>query len=44
MEECNICQTKIKKRRKNKHEQSKEHRYFSNLTINKFNVRNSEID
>ena len=44
MEECNICLTKIKKRNYNKHEQSKKHKYFSNQIINKYVVRNPEID
>ena len=44
MEECNFCLTKIKKQNKNKHEQSKKHKYFSNLIINKYIVINDEID
>ena len=45
MEECDICLTKIKKRNKKKHQQSKKHRYLlSNLIINKYIVRNDEID
>ena len=44
MEDCNIHLTKLKKQNKNKHEQSKKHKYFSNLIINKFIVRNPEID
>ena len=44
MEECNICLTKIKKRNKNNHEQSKKHQNFSNLIINKYIVRNSKIE
>ena len=45
MEECDICLTKIKKPKKNKHQQSKKHKYFlSNLIINKYIVRNNEID
>ena len=44
MEEYNICLTKIKKRKKNKHEQSKKHEYFSNLIINKYIVKKIEID
>ena len=43
MEECNICLTKIKKRNKNKHDQSKKRKYFSNLNIKKYFVRNTEI-
>ena len=44
MEECNICLTKIKKRKK-RHEQSKKHKYFfSNLILNKYVVKNVEID
>ena len=33
-----------KKRSKNKHEQSKKHKYFSNLIINRNIVRNPESD
>ena len=44
MEECNICLTKIKKRNKNRKEQSKEHKYFSNLIINKSIGRNRGND
>ena len=44
MEECDICLTEIKRRNKNKHEQSKKHKYFSNLIMNKYIVPNPEID
>ena len=45
MEECDICLTKIKKRNKNRYQESKNYNYFlSNLTINKYIVRNNEID
>ena len=44
MEECNISLTKRKKRSKDKHEQSKKHKFFSNLILNKYIVRNPEID
>ena len=45
MEECDICLTRIKKRNKNKHEQSKKHKYYySNLIIYKYIVKNNEID
>ena len=44
MEACNICPAKIKKRSKNEHEQSKKHKYFSNPIINKYIVKNDEID
>ena len=45
MEECDICLTKIKKRNRIKHEQSKKHRYFlSNLIKNKYIIRYDEID
>ena len=44
MEEYNICLTKRKERNKNKHNQFKKHIYFSNLIINKYLVRNPEID
>ena len=45
MYECNICLTKIKKRNKNKHEKLMKHKYIlSNLIINKYIVKNNEID
>ena len=44
MEECNICLTKIKKRNKNKHEQAKKHKYYSNLIVKKYMIKNDEID
>ena len=45
MEECDICLTKIRKRNRIKHEQSKKHRDFlSNLIIKKYIIRNDEID
>ena len=45
MEECNICLTRIKKRYKNKHKQSKKHKYYySNLVINKYAVNKNEFD
>ena len=44
MEECNSCLTKIKKRSKNKHEQSKKDKYFSSLIINKYILKNHEVD
>ena len=45
MEECNICLTRIKRRNRKKHEQSKKHKYyFSNLIINKYIVNNDEFD
>ena len=45
MEECNICLSKIKKKRsKNKHEQSKKRKNFSNLIITKYIVKNDESD
>ena len=43
MEKCNIYLPRIKKRSKNKHEQSKKHNNFSNLIIKKYIVRNPEI-
>ena len=45
MIECDICLTEIKKRNRIKHEQSRKHRYFlSYLIINKYIIRNDEID
>ena len=44
MEECDICQSIIKNKNKKKHCLTKKHKYFSNLIINKYFVRNLEID
>ena len=45
MYECDIYLTEIKKRNKNKHEKPMKHKYFlSNLIINKYIVKNNEID
>ena len=45
MEECDICLTQIRKRNKNRHQESKKHKYFlSNLIIYKYIVRKDEID
>ena len=44
MEECNSFLTKIKKQNRNRHNQSKKHKYFSNLIIKKYIVKNDEID
>ena len=45
MEECDICQTKIKKRNKKRHEKSMKHRSFlSNMIVNKYIVKNNEIN
>ena len=33
----------MKKRNKDKHEQSRKHKYFSNLILKKYIVRNSQI-
>ena len=43
MEECDLCLTK-KKRNNKEHEQSKKHKYSSNLIINKYIVKTNEID
>ena len=39
MEECNICLTNFKKKNVKKHCLTKKHKYFSNLFINKYIVR-----
>ena len=45
MYECDICLAKIKKRNKNKHEKSMKHRYFlSNMIVNKYIVKNIDIN
>ena len=44
MEESNICLTKLKNGNKNKHYQSKKHKYSSNLIIKNFIVRNPKSD
>ena len=45
MYECSICLAKIKKRNKNKHQQSEKHRYFfSKKIVNKYIVKNNDIN
>ena len=45
MYECSICLAKIKKQNKNKHEKTMKHRYFlSNLIVNKYIVKNNDIN
>ena len=45
MYECSICLAKTKKRKKNKHQQSKKHRYFfANMIVNKYIVKNNDIN
>ena len=45
MYECDICRAKIKKRNKNKHEKSMKLRYFSsNMLVNKYVVKNNDIN
>ena len=44
MEECDICLTKIKKRYRKKHKQTKKHKYFlSNLISNKYIVKKMKL-
>ena len=44
MEECDICLTKIKKRYRFKHEQSKKHKKdFSDKVVNIYIVKNVDI-
>ena len=45
MNEFDICLAEIKKRNKNKHEKLMKHRYFlSNLIVNKYIVKNIDIN
>ena len=45
MEACDICLTRIKRRNRRKHKQSKKHKYYYlNLIINKYIVNNDEFD
>ena len=44
MEKCSICLSKIKNKNEKRPEQSKKHKYFSNLIINKYIVKNPETD
>ena len=43
MEERKICLTKTKKRNNKKHEQSMKHKYFSNLVMNKYTVKDNQF-
>ena len=44
MKECNISLTKVKKRNRIRHEQSEKQKYFSDLIINRYSIKNKEID
>ena len=44
MEECDVCLRKIKNKNKKKPCLTKKHKYFSNLIIKKYIMRNPEID
>ena len=41
---CEICDTHLLKRNKTKHEPSNKHKYFSNLILNRYFIKNVEVN
>ena len=43
MYRCELCNTKLLKRKKTKHNQTKKHKYYSNLILNRYVIKNVEV-
>ena len=43
MYRCELCNTNVQKRNKTKHNQTKIHKYYSNLILNRFVIMNVEV-
>ena len=43
MYRCELCNTYLLERNKTKHNQSKKHKYHSNLIINRYVIKNVEV-
>ena len=43
MYRCELCNTILLKRNKTKHNQTKKHKYYSNLTLNRYVIKNVEV-
>ena len=44
LRKCKDCNTTIKKKNKTKHEQPKKYKYFSNLLLNKYVIKDIAVD
>ena len=44
MYRCEICDTYLLKRNKTKHDQSKKQKYYSNLMLNRYVIKNVEVN
>ena len=40
---CELCITILLKRNKTKHNQTKKHKYYSNLILNRYVIKNVEV-
>ena len=43
MYRCELCNVVLRKRNKTKHNQSKIHKYYSNLTLNRYVIKDVEV-
>ena len=43
MYRCELCNTIVQKRNKTKHDQSKRHKYYSNLILNRYVIKNVKV-
>ena len=43
MYKCELCNTTLLERNKTKHNQSKKHKYYSKLILNRYVIKNVEI-
>ena len=43
MYRCDLCNTKLLKRNKTKHNQTKKHEYYSSLILNRYVIKNVEV-
>ena len=44
MYRCDLCNTTMLQRNKNKHNQSKTHKYYSNKILNQYVINNVEVN
>ena len=44
MYRCELCSTILQKRNKTKHNQSKKHKYYSNLILNRYVIKNVKVN
>ena len=41
---CELCNSVVQKRNKTKHNQTKKHKYYSNLILNRYVIKNVEVN